>query len=144
MPGLDFLVLVLQRYNRFNLIAFFFKFCLVCFLCLQGPYSVVVFMGRVLHGVVCSRLKLYIVFFRWNLQMGFSRKSCFRKVLHFLYLVCNDEALNLRLHVVALLASVTMSWPAKTTEKLNKSGLDCLALVLQTVLIWRAFKFCLI
>ena len=34
--------------------------------------------------------------------------------------------------MVALLASVTLSWPAKTTQKLNTSGLDFLALVLQS------------
>ena len=46
--------------------------------------------------------------------------------------VFSDGVLNLRLHVVALPASVTMSWPAKTTLKLNGSGLGFLDLVLQS------------
>ena len=50
----------------------------------------------------------------------------------FVLSVCKEGALKLRLHVVALLASVTMSWPAKTTLKLNTSALDFLALVLQS------------
>ena len=50
----------------------------------------------------------------------------------FVVFVFNDGALNLRLRVVVLPASVTMSWPAKTTQKLNTSGLDFLVLVLQS------------
>ena len=45
--------------------------------------------------------------------------------------VCNDGALSLHLHVLALPASVTMWWSAKLTWKLNISGLDFLLLVLQ-------------
>ena len=50
----------------------------------------------------------------------------------FVLLVYNDGALNLHLHVVALPASVTMFCSAKTTQKLNMSGLDFLALVLRS------------
>ena len=57
----------------------------------------------------------------------FGRSFFFFFVIH----VCNDGASNLRLHVVFLPASVTMWWPAKITWKLNMSGLDFLALVLQ-------------
>ena len=50
----------------------------------------------------------------------------------FVPFVCNDASLNFRLHVVTLLASLTLSWPAKATWKMNKSGLDSLPLVLQS------------
>ena len=50
----------------------------------------------------------------------------------FVLFVGKDGALNMRLHMVALPASVTLSWPAKITEMLNKSGLDFLVLVLQS------------
>ena len=45
---------------------------------------------------------------------------------------CNLGALNLRLNVVVLPASLAMSWPAEITQKLNRSGLDFLVLVLQS------------
>ena len=46
--------------------------------------------------------------------------------------VCNDGALKLRLHVIALPASLAMSWPAEIKWKLNRSGIDFLVLVLQS------------
>ena len=74
-----------------------------------------------------------VLFFVWNLQTVFSLKPMFSECpLFFLLFVCNDGALNLHLHVVALPVSVTMSWPTKSTYKLNMSGLDFLALVLQS------------
>ena len=84
--------------------------------------------------MICGvELCILIIFFR-QIFKRFSRwNPYFRKVLHFFVIfVCNYGALNLRLHVVALLASVTMSWPAKTTWKLNTLGLDFLALVWQS------------
>ena len=86
----------------------------------------------------------------------------------FVLFVWNHGALNLRLHVVALPASVTMSWPAKTTKKveqvrtwlLNSSLAKFLILVLQSsnslnlnaffnfasifffLLTWFLFSFC--
>ena len=50
----------------------------------------------------------------------------------FVHFVGNDGALNLRLHVLALSASLTMSRPAKITTKLNMSGLDFSVPVLQS------------
>ena len=58
-------------------------------------------------------------------------KLIFGRSFIFCTFVCNHGALFLRLHVVALPASVTMSWPAKTTWKLNRSRLGFLVLVLQ-------------
>ena len=50
----------------------------------------------------------------------------------FVDFVCNDEALNFCLQLIALPVSVMMSRPAKTTKKLDMSGLAFLALVLQS------------
>ena len=44
--------------------------------------------------------------------------------------VCNQGALKLRLHVIALPASLAMSRPAEIKWKLNRSGFDFLVLVL--------------
>ena len=85
------------------------------------------------HGFVCSRLKVY-----FNFLLLKSSNSSFEKLMFsegpsfFVIFLCNYEALNLRLHVVALLSSVTMSWPAKTTKKFNTSRLDLLLLVRQS------------
>ena len=46
--------------------------------------------------------------------------------------VCYHGALELRLHVIALPASLDMSWSAEITKNLNRSGLDFLVLVLQS------------
>ena len=45
--------------------------------------------------------------------------------------VCYNGALELRLHVIALPASLDMSWLAEITKKLKRSWLDFLVLVLQ-------------
>ena len=50
----------------------------------------------------------------------------------FVHSVCNHGALKLRLHVVALPASLVLSWLAEITLKLNRSGLDFLVLDLQS------------
>ena len=86
------------------------------------------------HGVVCSRLKGYLFYiFLLKSSNGFFEKLMFSKgPSFFVNFVCNYEALNLRPHVVDLLSSLTMSWPAKITSKLNMSGLDFLVPVLQS------------
>ena len=67
-----------------------------------------------------------------NLQTVFPLKPIFSNGPSFFVLFgCKHGALHLRLHVVALPASVTMSWPAKLTSKMNMSVLDFLVLVLQ-------------
>ena len=112
----------------------FFKFCLVYFLLFtnalfnwhfQSPCVPLVFWEM--------ENNILVLFFVWNLQTIFSLKAMFSECpLFFLLFVCNDGALNLHLQVLALSASVTMSWPTKSTYKLNMSGLDFLALVLQS------------
>ena len=57
-----------------------------------------------------------------------------------------DGALNLYLHVVALHVSVTMSWPAKSAELLNKYWSELLSVSLAkfpTILISIIFSFAL-
>ena len=61
MLELDFLALVLQSSNSFDLKAFF-NFSSVYSSWLQGPSPIVAFKGRVFHGVVWSRLEVF--FFR--------------------------------------------------------------------------------
>ena len=66
--------------------------------------------------------------------LGLKFSNCFpvkSQVFWRFFIFCTDGALNLPLRVVALPSSVTMSWPAETTWKLNRSGLDFLVPVLQ-------------
>ena len=123
MSGLGFLALVLQRSNSFDLSAFFSSFVWFIHYCLQGPYSIVVFRGRVFHGFVWSRLEVF--FFVSNLQIVFPSKSLFSDFPSFFVLfVYNDGALKLHLHVVALPTSVTIERPTKTSQKFNIYRLD--------------------
>ena len=46
--------------------------------------------------------------------------------------VCNHGALKLRLHVVALPASLATSWPSEITKNVSRSGFDFFVLVLQS------------
>ena len=95
----------------------FFKFCLVYFLFFMKSFfnwrfqapCVPLFFLKDGEYYSCS------LFFVWNLQTVFPLKPMFSKCSSFFGQFCNDGALNLHLHVVALSVSVTMSWPAKTT-----------------------------
>ena len=82
--------------------------------------------------VLYSMQKLeFLIFFGLNFSNSFPVKTY---VFGKSFIFCTsftDGALSLHLRVVALPSSVTMSWPAETTEKLNRSGLDFLVLVLQ-------------
>ena len=85
MSGLDFLALVLQSSNSFNLIAFFSWFLQFISSWLQGPSSIVAFRGHVCDGVVWSELEVYFIFFSSEIFKRFFRETPVRKVLHFLY-----------------------------------------------------------
>ena len=128
------LALVLQSSNNFELIAFFqvlFSLLLTVYeglvqLTPSGSLFSAGFFWKVENNVS-------ILFFVWNLQTVFPLKTMFSGGPSFsVIFVCNDGVLNLRLHVVALPASLTLSWPAKTTSKLNMSGLHFSVLVLQS------------
>ena len=70
---------------------------------------------------------MFLIFYRPESSNFFPVKThVFESPCIFYTFVCKHGALHLRLHVVALPASVTMSWPAKITAKLNMSGLDFL------------------
>ena len=89
-----------------------------------------------------------VLIFFWNLQTVFLIKPLFSEGPSFFELsVCNKASLNFRLQDVTLPPSLTLSWPAKTAKKLNKSGVEFLVIVLPSSnsLIWMiSFKFCLV
>ena len=80
MSGLDFLVLVLQSSNSFDLNAFFSTFLLFISSWLQGESSIVAFWAHVFHKVVWSILEVY--FFSSESFKRFFRGTHFRKAPH--------------------------------------------------------------
>ena len=95
----------------------FFQFCFIFFpLACMGSSSVFAvgvlwFFWFVVHG----RNGVFDFFF-WNFQTVSSLKLIFSEGPSlFVRFVCNDGALKLRLHVVALPASMAMSWRAEIT-----------------------------
>ena len=63
-----------------------------------------------LNGVVWSRLKVFFMFFRLKSSNGFHVEThVFERFFIFCTFVRNHGALILRMHVVAMPASVTMS-----------------------------------
>ena len=92
--GLDFLSLVLQSSNSFDLNVFFSSFVQNISHCLQRPYSIVVFEGRVFHGVFWSRLKVFLIFFRLKPSNCFPVKTnVFERFLIFCVFVRHHGAL---------------------------------------------------
>ena len=71
----------------------------------------------------------FLFFFGLKHSNGFSVKLILGRCFIFWNCIRNHEASIFRLHELALPASVTLSWPSKTTKKLNRSGLDFLFLV---------------
>ena len=104
--------------------------------CSVFAFGVLWFLCFFLH----AKTGIFDLFFR-NLQTFHFKTHVFGRSFNF----CTDLALNLRLRVVALPGSVTMSRLAETTKKLNRSGHDFLILVLQssTNWIWMLFSFLL-
>ena len=141
--GLDFLVLVLQSSSSFN--EWFFNFASVYFFLVTWYMFSFCLWGLVVPSF-CSPCEDWIFwFFGLKFSKCFPVKThVFGRAFNFCTFVRNHGALNLRLHVVALPASVTMSWPAETTEKLHRSGLDFLVLVLQISSSFNEwfFQFC--
>ena len=133
MSGLDFLALVLQSSTVLIWMLFqvLFSLFLIVYerlvqLTLSWSLCSTGFFWKVENNVL-------VLFFVWILQFVFSLKPMFSECpSFFLLFVYNDGALILHRHVVALPVWVTMSWPTKSTYKLNMSGLDFLALVLQS------------
>ena len=99
---------------------------------LRGPCSVVTFAVLWFYCfVLLAKVGNFFYFLVWKFQTVFRWKPCFRKAL-FCAFCWFLRALKLHLHVVALPASMTMSWPAMVASKLNMSGLDFVAPVLQS------------
>ena len=132
MSRLDFLDLVLQSSDSFILNAAF-QFCFSFFSVYQVHVQLLPLWccgSLVLFSL--PRLEIFWFFFLvWNLQTVLRWKPCFRKVLFFVFFVGKNGSLNLRLPVVALSESVTMSGAARTLFNLNMSRLHFLVLVLQ-------------
>ena len=133
MSRLEFLILVLLTSNRFDLLIWFtfFKVLFSSTLTVYEDHVQLMPLGS-LCSTGLSALGLKFIFFLLK-----SSSSSFEKLMFseghsfFVIFLCNYEAVNLRLHVVALLASVIVSWPAKTTKKFNASRIDLLLLVRQ-------------
>ena len=128
MSGLDFLVPVLQNSNSLHMKAFFIFASVYFFLLTWFQFSCC--PGSLVFPLFCSPCQDWIIWFFFVPKSS----NCFPvKTLVFerSFISFTDWVLNLRLCVVALPASVTMSWSAETTKKLNRSGLDFLVLVLQ-------------
>ena len=130
--GLDLLVPVLQSSHSYILKASFnFAsvnfFLATCFMFSFFP-GVLWFFCFVFHTKTGA-----FGFLLWNFQTVLRSSSFFSEgPSFFVRSVCNDGALKLRLHVIALPASLAMSWPAEIKWKLNRSGIDFLVLVLQS------------
>ena len=99
---------------------------------LRGPYPVVTFVVLWFYCfVLLAKVGNFFYFLVWKFQTVFRWKPCFRKAV-FCAFCWFLSALKLHLHVVALSASMIMSWPAMLASKLNMSGLDFVAPVLQS------------
>ena len=150
MSGLDFLDLVLQSSDSFILNAAF-QFCFSFF----SVYEVHV---QLLPSWCCGsvvlfslpRLEILLIFFSGlKSSPGFWLKAMFSEGPPFFVLFVGIyEALKLRLSVVALSESVTMSGPARTLLNLNMSRIHFLVPVSQVSdsfdLISLFFTFCLV
>ena len=130
--GVDSLVLVLQKSNNFNLNAFF-NFPSVCFcLVTSSLFNSCIYRPCVSLGFSEGSRIMFLSFLCLNFSNCFPVKTLvFERYFLFCTSVCNHWDLKFRLHLVAVPASVTLSWLAKTTKKLNTSGVDSLVLVLQ-------------
>ena len=118
ISGLDFLPLILQISNSFDLKAFFQVLFSLILTVYKGNIQLL-FLGAVCSTGLFGQAKGLIYFiFVWNRQTVFTLKPFFSEgPSFFVIFVCNYGALNLRLHVVALLASV----PCLDQPRLYKS-----------------------
>ena len=120
ISGLDFLVLVLQSSNSFDLNDIFQVLFSLSFTVNEGHIKMLFL------GAVCSTGLFSLGYFFHFISFSLKSSNCFPlKSLFsggpsfFVPFVCNDVALYLRLHVVALPTSLTFSGPAKTAKKLT-------------------------
>ena len=104
MPGLDFLVLVLQRSNTFDLNAFFqVLFTLV--LTVYKGHIQLLFLGTVYSAGLFDLGQKLLLFFLLKSSNGFHVEThIFGRSFIFCTFVCNHVALKFRLHVAALAA----------------------------------------
>ena len=111
------LVLVLQSFNSFDLKDFFVVLFSLNFAVYKGDIQLTALGSWSPTGVFQKVNKnVSVLFYRLKSSNCFPIKT---HVYGMSFVFCtffyNDGALNSHLHVVALPASATMSWPAKTT-----------------------------
>ena len=134
ISGLDFLILVLQSSNSFDLNVFFQVLLSLNITVYKDDIQLPV-SGTCCPTPFFSKIENIVsgLFFRLSSSNFSPLKPCFRKAFHSLFLfVCNQGALKFHLHVIAVPLSMNMSSLAKNTQKVNISGLDFLNLVLQS------------
>ena len=131
--GLDFLAAVLQSFNSFDLNVFFSSFVYFISYCLQRPDSIVVLRGRAFYGVNWSRLKVFLIFFGLKSSNGFHVEThIFRRSFFFCYFCLLLWGFDF---APARGSAASVSDRVMTSQdyiKVNTSGLDFLALVLQS------------
>ena len=135
MSRLEFLILVLLTSNRFDLLIWFtfFKVLFSSTLTVYEDHVQLMPLGSLCStGLSALGLKFILLFLLKSSNSSFEKLMFSEGPSFFVIFLCDYEVLNLRLHVVALLASVTMSWPAKTTKKFDTSRIDLLLLVRQS------------
>ena len=103
------------------------------FFCLRSPCSVVAFVVLWFPCfLLLAKIRKFLIFFWSEMFKWFLGEShVFGRSSFFVLFVGNYGALNLRLPVLALSESVTMSGTARTLLHLNMSRLHFLVLVLQ-------------
>ena len=118
MSRLEFLILVLQSCNCFDVISFFFSFVQFISYCLRRPCSIDVFRVLVFLWVFLKgREQCFCSFYRTKSSNCFAVKThVFKRSFSVNTFVCNHEALNLRLQVLAVPACVTIARPKKTSQ----------------------------
>ena len=132
MSGLDSLALVLQNFNSFDVKAIFQIMFSLILAVYRGAVQLMALGSWCPTGIFWKVENIVsVLFFVWNLQTVFPLKPMFSRHPFFCTFCSYSWGFILRLHVLALPASLTFSWPAKRTLNLNMSALDFLALVLQ-------------
>ena len=132
MSGLDFLDLVLQSSDRFILNAVF-QLCFSLFFSLYKVHVQLMLLWccGFLGLFSLPRLEVFCFFWSQIFKRFLGGSHVFGRLFFFELFVGNYGALILRLPVLALSESVTMSGPARTLLKFNMSRIHFLVLVLQ-------------
>ena len=88
---------------------FFFRVLFSLFLAVYKGFSQLLYLGVVRRGVVWSRLEMYFFFVLKSSNCFPVKTHVFERFFIFCTFVRNHVALDLRLHILALAASLTLS-----------------------------------